>query len=39
MNDLISKFNPENSEGVDIIYKFMFENYNPIYLEVKKPNC
>ena len=35
MTGLISKFNPENAEGVDIIYKFVFENYDPIYLEVK----
>ncbi len=35
MTGLISKFNPENAEGVDIIYKFVFENYDPVYLEVK----
>lgn len=35
MNGLVAKFNPENSEGIDITYKFIFEGYEPIYLQVK----
>lgn len=35
MNGLVKRFNPENAEGLDITYKFVFEGHNPIYLEVK----
>ena len=35
MKGLISKFNPENAEGIDITYKFLFDGYDPIYLEIK----
>lgn len=35
MNGLIKKFNPENAEGINITYKFVFDEHDPIYLEVK----
>ncbi len=35
MNGLIRKFNPENAEGLNITYKFLFEGYDPIYLKIK----
>ena len=35
INGLIKRFNPENAEGVDITYKFIFDEHDPIYLEVK----
>lgn len=35
LNGLLKRFNPENAEGLDITYKFIFEGYDPIYLEVK----
>lgn len=35
MKGLIKKFNPENAEGLDITYKFMFDDHEPIYLHVK----
>lgn len=35
LDGLVEKFNPENAKGLDITYKFMFEGYDPIYLEVK----
>ena len=35
MEGLIRKFNPENADGLDITYKFLFQGYDPIYLEIK----
>lgn len=35
MNGLVSRFNPENAEGIDVTYKFIFDEHAPIYLEVK----
>lgn len=35
MEGLIRKFNPENANGLDITYKFLFQGYDPIYLEIK----
>lgn len=35
MNGLIKRFDPENAEGIDITYKFVFDENEPIYLEVK----
>ena len=39
MKGLISKFNPENAKGIDIIYKFLFDGYDPIYVEIKNKNA
>lgn len=30
-----SRFNPDNAIGVNIIYKFLIDDYDPIYVEVK----
>ncbi len=35
MDRVISKFNPENSSGMNIIYGFIFDGYSPIYIEIK----
>lgn len=39
MDRIISKFNPTNCENLYIIYSFIFDNNDPIYLEVKDGFC
>lgn len=35
MDGMVAKFNPANAVDKHIIYKFIFDGYNPIYLEIK----
>lgn len=35
MDGMVAKFNPANAIDKHIIYKFIFDGYDPIYLEIK----
>ncbi len=34
MDGMVAKFNPANAIDKHIIYKFIFDGYDPIYLEI-----
>ncbi len=36
---IISKFNPTNCNNLHIVYSLVFDNQDPIYLEVKDGFC